>query len=204
MNLSKLFEMQRELNAHIIKEKGLEGQDLMPNTILALQAELGELANEWRGFKHWSNDREPRTFKRDSCPDCAKRGFSRYNPPKEENYWCETCAGYLVIDKNPLLEEYVDCLHFILSIGLQVGVSTDIDVTPCPPNKDIRSITIRFIKLMKNADSVIEHDNKELAWSIYAGSFIGLGAELGFTWEQIEQAYFEKNKVNHTRQESGY
>ncbi|WP_176714346.1 dUTP diphosphatase, partial [Limosilactobacillus reuteri] len=34
--------------------------------------------------------------------------------------------------------------------------------------------------------------------------FLGLGKLLGFTWDEIEQAYFKKNEVNHKRQDSGY
>lgn len=63
MNLTKLFEMQRTLDERIVKEKGMEGQDLLPNTVLALQIELAEMINEWRGFKHWSSDQEPRRGK---------------------------------------------------------------------------------------------------------------------------------------------
>ncbi|ACT00268.1 dUTP diphosphatase [Paenibacillus sp. JDR-2] len=63
ITLEQLYEMQKALDARIIKEKGLEGQDLLPDTVLALQVELGELANEWRGFKHWSTDRAPRREK---------------------------------------------------------------------------------------------------------------------------------------------
>jgi dimeric dUTPase (all-alpha-NTP-PPase superfamily) len=35
-------------------------------------------------------------------------------------------------------------------------------------------------------------------------AYLNLGEMLGFTEEQIEQAYFEKNKINHQRQEVGY
>jgi dimeric dUTPase (all-alpha-NTP-PPase superfamily) len=38
---------------------------------------------------------------------------------------------------------------------------------------------------------------------IFSG-FLGLGQMLGFTWEQIEAAYLQKNAINHERQESGY
>ena len=56
MNLSALFEKQRELDNHIIAEKGLEGKDLLSEKILSLQVELGELANELpEVFKFWSN-----------------------------------------------------------------------------------------------------------------------------------------------------
>ncbi|SEH77973.1 Dimeric dUTPase, all-alpha-NTP-PPase (MazG) superfamily [Halobacillus karajensis] len=55
MNLEKLYEIQGGLDAHIIKEKGLEGENLIPNLFLALKVEVAELANETRCFKHWSN-----------------------------------------------------------------------------------------------------------------------------------------------------
>ncbi|MCP1355066.1 dUTP diphosphatase [Aneurinibacillus migulanus] len=206
MNLSKLFDMQRVLDERIIKDKGLEGKDLLPGKILALQVELGELANEWRGFKFWSNDMRPRIFERDSCPDCAKRGFSRYRPPKED-YWCETCAGCLVIDKNPMLEEYVDCLHFILSIGLEIketAVAIDDDYT-----KD--TTTESFIEMFGTVWDLMSDYENGRRWAIFDtyermfNLFIGIGEKhLGFTWEQIKQAYLDKNAVNHQRQEAGY
>lgn len=64
MNLTKLFEMQRELDERIIEQHGLQGEDLLPKKILALQVELGELAQEWRGFKFWSKDQQPRYEKK--------------------------------------------------------------------------------------------------------------------------------------------
>lgn len=44
-----MFEMQKALDERIIKEKGLEGQDLLPNTYVALDTELAEFANEGAG-----------------------------------------------------------------------------------------------------------------------------------------------------------
>ncbi|MEK3888088.1 dUTPase [Bacillus sp. FSL K6-3431] len=51
-----MFETQKVLDDRIVKEKGLEGQDLLDKKILALQVELGEMANELPVvFKFWSN-----------------------------------------------------------------------------------------------------------------------------------------------------
>src|SRR5690606_9719609 len=100
MNLTKFFNLQRQLDEHILDEHPeLKGQDNLDWKILALQVELGECANEWRGFKKWSNDQEPRTRK--LVNGDIMKGEYEYS--------------------NPLLEEYVDCLHFILSIGLEKG-----------------------------------------------------------------------------------
>lgn len=65
MNLAKLFEMQRQLDEHIEKEHPRKPrEDRLVKKILALQVELGELANCWRGFKYWSHDQEPRIYKK--------------------------------------------------------------------------------------------------------------------------------------------
>lgn len=168
MELKELFEMQKELDEHIIKEKGLEGQDLMNNKVLALYVELGELANETRCFKHWSN-----------------KGPS----PKER-----------------ILEEYADCLHFILSIGLSLGMDYKLQ-DKYYTNIFSTDVTKQF-NIIFRAITILENDlNYTLAERDYLNVvelFLGLGTLLGFTEEIIVQAYKDKNKVNHTRQENGY
>jgi dimeric dUTPase (all-alpha-NTP-PPase superfamily) len=104
---------------------------------------------------------------------------------------------------NPLLEEYVDKLHFILEIGLELNY-TDIEVWPVKEKISQfnllnagRAYNIYF----QNRVSGVVH---KVMYEHLFSSFLGLGEMLGFTWEQIEQAYFEKNKINHQRQEVGY
>src|SRR5690606_3046979 len=104
MNLAKLFEMQRFLDEHINKEKGLEGQHLLDKKILALHVELGGLAQNWRGFKFWSEDQEPRY-------ETVEIYVHGYDGPGQD-----TRASIQEYQAQPILEEYVDCLHFILSI----------------------------------------------------------------------------------------
>lgn len=55
----KLIGMQSRLDDHINREKNLTEPHL-EEKLLALLTELGEMANEWRRFKVWSVDREPR------------------------------------------------------------------------------------------------------------------------------------------------
>lgn len=94
MELKELFEMQKKLDEHIIEEKGLEGQDLLPKKILALQVELGELANEWRGFKFWSEDQESNEWQR--CKVCSDQPGNLEIAIKEEvlTIECPVCQGY--------------------------------------------------------------------------------------------------------------
>ncbi|MEK4091705.1 dUTP diphosphatase [Viridibacillus sp. FSL H8-0110] len=48
MNLTKLFEAQRELDLYIDQQHPVQpGEDRLSKKILALLVELGECANEW-------------------------------------------------------------------------------------------------------------------------------------------------------------
>jgi len=201
MNFETLYEMQKTLDARIIREKGLEGQDLLPNTVLALQVEIGELANEWRGFKHWSNDREPRT--KVKCKKCNGRGYdykgyvgNGWARVSSEKVECDCLDGY----RNLLLEEYVDCLHFFLSIARQLGVPAEkLENTDSPVIE--KEIVNAFSGLMASVGMIRVY---EPAFNHAWNEFIALGECLGFTWDEISASYVAKNRVNHERQKNGY
>lgn len=161
MNLFKLYEIQKKLDDRICAEHELEGKNLIGAKILALQVELGELANETRCFKFWSN-----------------KGPS----PREA-----------------ILEEYVDCLHFILSIGLESGftgiVPTKIDNTD--------NLTGQFQDMFAQI-TAFQHKPALNNYEKLFSHFLLLGSKLDFTEEEIYRAYIKKNKINHQRQDEGY
>jgi dimeric dUTPase (all-alpha-NTP-PPase superfamily) len=189
MNLSKLFEMQRQLDEHIEKEHPREpGEDRLAKKILALLVEIGELANCWRGFKFWSHDQDPRTYVQDGCEECV--GGLTY---------CEKCI------RNLLLEEYVDCLHFIMSIAIELGYTAE-DIYVWDEELEGETVDV-FIELMYWVIRIKSNDELKRRGAFRTVCYIFFNMDeqrLGFTWEQIEEAYISKNAVNHQRQESGY
>ena len=207
MNLTKLFETQKALDERIVKEKGLEGVNLLTKKVRALLTEFGELSNEERSFKFWSEDRKPRTEHKVACHVCRGEGYFMMSVDNDDEENCGYCEGTgLQEDRNPLLEEYVDCLHFILSIGLEHEFDYHLPAVSIEPlicrEYDIDT---QFIMLMRADWDIYEEDD---AGHYQEGLelFLGLGQieMLGFTWEEIENAYFEKNKINHSRQENNY
>lgn len=206
MNLTKLFETQAALDERIMQEHPeLRGQNNLEWKLLALQVELGECANGWRGFKKWSKDQETRTVKYEEVKCCECDGFGyKLDHGAGSFYECWICKGLGYVDtvkKNPLLEEYVDCLHFILSIGLEIDTKTSLDWD------DIEffetDITEQFIEITSRILELRSWESSD-TWAGLFSEFYILGKMLGFTWEQVEEAYYAKNKVNHERQESGY
>ncbi|WP_048602622.1 dUTP diphosphatase [Rubeoparvulum massiliense] len=161
MNWNQIFRIQRNLDERIIQEHQLEGQNLLPAKVLALQVELGELANETRCFKYWSN---------------------KPSSPKEV-----------------VLEEYVDCLHFVLSIGLTCGTEQDEFGTLTPAS----SVTLQFRQLFSQLERFTQSPNVEEYRNLME-DLLTLGMMLGFTEEEIAQAYLKKNEINHQRQDQGY
>jgi dimeric dUTPase (all-alpha-NTP-PPase superfamily) len=170
MNLSKLFELQRQLDEHIEKEHPRKpGEDRLAKKILALQVELGELANELpEVFKFWSN--------------------------KKNN-------------RKKALEEFCDALHFLLSIGLDIAEPEMINLKRWNLIK-ADTITEQFLLVMSDVaelyNGLCNDGFSKFDYEFLLLRFIHLGEMLGFTWEQIEEAYLRKNAVNHQRQEMGY
>ncbi|MCI3197649.1 dUTPase [Bacillus sp. HU-1818] len=224
MNLQKMFEMQKVLDDRIIKEKGLEGQDLLPNTYVALDTELAEFANEGRWFKHWSNDQKPRTRlsttvgatpENDDCGEyLSKKDFENlFDPDYEDCPICKVGCVTAFRDKNPLLEEYVDCIHFFLSIAIKKGWE---DAMSLPEEGFVEmkkkgfegGLTGVFLEMkwmLLNSYMSKDQSTKKTSFSLAWALFLSIGTiGFGFTLEQIEAAYMDKNAVNHQRQQEGY
>jgi dimeric dUTPase (all-alpha-NTP-PPase superfamily) len=200
LNLNELFEIQAKLDAHIEKEHPRQpGEDRLAKKILALMVELGELANEARFFKYWSHDQEPRIVVREW--KLYEDTIKEYGDSTHRRY-----EGVVrPVLRQPLLEEYVDCLHFILSIGNDIiGELTDSEIEDILLNakEDSGDVVETFIVL--NSCSCELKFREKYDYISLLTIFLSLGLTLGFTWDQVEQGYLAKNKINHQRQESGY
>lgn len=130
--------------------------------------------NEARFFKFWSEDQRPNTL--DS----------------------KLSTNGKVVVYNPLLEEYVDCLHFTLSIANDLGVHEYkyIETEPQDLNKLVLGIT--------NLATIIPMSREPHHVKSLLNNIIAFGYQLGFDENTVIEAYHEKNKENYERQENGY
>jgi dimeric dUTPase (all-alpha-NTP-PPase superfamily) len=161
MNFKKLYELQKNLDDRIREQHNLQGVSLLSKKTLALNVEIGELANETRCFKYWSNRK--------------------------------------VSDRDRILEEYVDCLHFILAIGIE----KEYDDTPIELKSTDYDMTEQFLALYIDINDFMVCSSKDHYITLFE-DFLSFGKSLGFSEEDIEDAYVKKNNINHKRQDDGY
>lgn len=98
-----------------------------------------------------------------------------------------------------ILEEYVDCLHFILTLGLDAGFT---DVEPRLGVQDM-DLTSHFIDIFLCVNEMLSVSSKN-SYEILLEDFYSLGLALGFTGIEVQEAYMVKNLVNHQRQDEHY
>jgi dimeric dUTPase (all-alpha-NTP-PPase superfamily) len=210
MDLSKLFPMQAELDAHIVKEKGLEGQDLLKKKTVALICELYECVNELQVFKFWKANPKPRTEIINICTTCDGTGDENY-----VNYLdnlecgrthdfikCEDCDGKGELGtRSPMLEEFADTIHFALSIANDLGYTEH--KYEDPGTMDLNDLTLGITNTATMIPYMHEKSRKLQIKSLL-NKTIKLGYQLGFTEKDVISAYKDKHEVNYARQQNGY
>jgi dimeric dUTPase (all-alpha-NTP-PPase superfamily) len=162
VNITKLYSMQRELDAHIQDNHQLQQANLVDQKILALLVEIGELANETRCFKFWS-----------------------LKPPASDE---------------KILEEFVDGVHFILSLGIECGYD---EMNLVFENSIPASLTEQFLTVFASVNKFKSNQTFGNFNKLFS-DYITLAKVLGFHSDDIEQAYIQKNEVNYERQQNGY
>jgi dimeric dUTPase (all-alpha-NTP-PPase superfamily) len=104
-------------------------------------------------------------------------------------------------EKSVVLEEYVDGIHFILSLGIECGFQNldyTLDIEPSAASTTEQFLMIYQV-VNKFRDTKSESDFKTLLQS-----YLQLGTLLGISYEEMEKAYFTKNEVNYQRQQNNY
>ncbi|MDC3412598.1 dUTP diphosphatase [Aquibacillus sp. 3ASR75-11] len=102
-------------------------------------------------------------------------------------------------ESDVILEEYVDGLHFILSLGIEKGLTYH----SIPINLQSADPTVLFNQVFEKTLAFKNTPSKETYVQLFT-KYIQLGESLGFGERDIQQAYMEKNQVNHERQDQGY
>lgn len=103
-------------------------------------------------------------------------------------------------DRDVILEEYVDSIHFLLSLGIEKNLDM---LKEWPDHIGELDLTELFIGTQRQILEFLDDysmSNYQDIWSWYGG----IAHVLGFTYEEILNAYIAKNQTNYDRQNEGY
>lgn len=103
-------------------------------------------------------------------------------------------------DRETILEEFVDGVHFILSLGIELGLEGELEVKR---GHSSDSETDQFLAVFAAVSDFRKKQNKDTYLAVF-GEYLYLGELLGFSGEEVERAYVKKNEINHERQKQGY
>lgn len=112
--------------------------------------------------------------------------------PTKFKHWKKTAVD----NREKGLVEFIDCLHFVLSLI----------------NYEKSQVQLmeyeNYTDILKGEDTLL-HTLSELVDDLYTGKvklmfLFDLGNYLGFTWEEIYNAYKDKNAINYERIKNGY
>ncbi len=102
------------------------------------------------------------------------------------------------IDRKKVVEEFVDGIHFLLSLSIYLQADTLIEpiVTSECQVQQLADLFIETSKLKKD----LSKEQVEKAFGLY----MGMAKLIDLSDKEIEEFYIEKNKVNFERLAAGY
>ncbi|MDQ0514139.1 dimeric dUTPase (all-alpha-NTP-PPase superfamily) [Mycoplasmoides fastidiosum] len=117
------------------------------------------------------------------------------NETKCFKYW----SANKQINVDHILEEYVDGLHFLLSLMLYYELDPELTIAPTPKSDD-QVLSQVFLELNQTFWQTAQK-NTFLTWFT---KYLTLAFQLGFDQVQVETIYQKKWAINLARQDNGY
>lgn len=117
------------------------------------------------------------------------------NATKCFKYW-----SHKVADPQEVLVEYVDCLHFVLSLVLFYNLPLKIIQLPSSFGADRLTLTKIFWQLNRDCYQI----NDPTLFPQWIRNFLALASALKLTQDLVVDAYHLKNQLNFARQKNDY
>ncbi|WP_244093983.1 dUTP diphosphatase [Jeotgalibacillus sp. R-1-5s-1] len=102
-------------------------------------------------------------------------------------------------ERSAILEEYVDGIHFLLSIGLDLELRYT-EQAEVHSGSDLSDLFLDFYHSVTQFRSYQSQFNYDGMWDRY----LKIGTVLGFSVDDVMSAYTDKNEINIKRQQDGY
>ena len=193
MNFKKLQAMQAKLDEAILADKEpMTAEERFNKTLVALSVEIAEVANCAEHFKFWKDNK-------------GKIDNNRF--AVEWDYEGTKIIGYRIpyeqAHRLTLIEECSDALHFILSLANQIEYEIDESLIKSfkYPRHPLDTL---YVALQNKIINLATGYDKLGSLKSLLSFYTSYAIELGISEQELEQAYYDKNKINYERLENGY
>ena len=204
MNFKKLQAMQTKLDEAILADKApMTQEERFNKTLVALSVEIAEVSNCAEHFKFWKDNKGKIDHDRFIVTPSV---VSIVNNLIEDDYLDNTTMQYVTekqAHRLTLIEECSDALHFILSLANQVSYKINEIGKYFEIADDVDSLerNVLFLsQVIGLGDFNHFHSDLEMIIDVF---FIYIN-QLDISEQELEQAYYDKNKINYERLENGY
>ena len=194
MNFKKLQAMQAKLDEAILADKApMTQEERFNKTLVALSVEIAEVANCAEHFKFWKDNKGKVDEKRFIVTpvivnNLIKGDYLDTLDNTTMQYVTEKQAHRLT-----LIEECSDALHFILSLANQIDYEIDtklIKIVKYPRNQ----LDTLYVALQNKIINLATGYDKLGSLKSLVSFYMSYVNELGITLQELEQAYYDKNK----------
>lgn len=204
MNFKKLQAMQAKLDETILADKApMTAEERFNKTLVALSVEIAEVANCAEHFKFWKDNKGKVDSKRfivtpGIVNNLIKDDYLDNLDNTTMQYVTEKQAHRLT-----LIEECSDALHFILSLANQIEYEIDESLIKLFRYQRHPLDTL-YVALQNKIINLATGYDKLGSLKSLVSFYMSHVNELGVTPQELEQAYYDKNKINYERLENGY
>ena len=202
MNFKKLQAMQAKLDEAILADKApMTAEERFNKTLVALSVEIAEIANCADRFKFWKDNK--------GKIDSDRFGENHFFANDELVFtdYIEEKTGvqydFKQAHRLTLIEECSDALHFILSLANQIEYEIDESLIKSfrYPSHPLDTL---YVALQNKIINLATGYDKLGSLKSLLSFYTSYAIELGITPQELEQAYYDKNKINYERLENGY
>lgn len=103
-------------------------------------------------------------------------------------------------EREVILEEYVDSIHFLLSLGIVKGLDS-LEVWPeGEVEGDLTELFLQTVNAIQEFLVTTDMESYKSIWNHYGA----IAKRLEISYNQIMKAYVDKNEENYKRQQTGY
>lgn len=173
-------------------------QELIEETLIKQKEQLGDMFGKQKELDNRILNGDKYHYNEVLMALFVELGEFMNEIPTKFKYWKKSAKD----DYEKALEEYVDCLHFAMSLAIveEKGLYRCKEYCKCYDAVQSEYFSHKYRDDYFDMMIII----LDAYGIVRVQKLFELGIVVGFTWDEIYNMYLKKNKINHKRQDDKY